>query len=117
MGAADWKEVSKGFWVDSPFHLPDKQFFDWCAKNYSINRGVFNVVDSWFFDYGMKNIITRRQAMDQYLRYLVSNGYYCKQKLFLEFGKGGVKESLNCFAEKYLINQNSKGGFGEYASK
>ncbi|ARF17113.1 hypothetical protein [Sporosarcina ureae] len=88
--------------MEDLFHLPDRRFFDWCAKSYSINRGIFNVIDSWLFEYGMKDIISRRRAMDNYLRYLLTQGFYNEKKLFLQFGKKGVKESLSNFAERHL---------------
>jgi riboflavin kinase len=96
---------------DNPIHLPDRQFFDWCTTNYLVNRGVFNVIDSWFYDYGLIDIVKRRKVMVQYLKHLRVNGFYNEKKLFLQFGKGGVKESLYSFTDKRY--RNSKGDFIE----
>ncbi|MEK4023684.1 MULTISPECIES: hypothetical protein [Sporosarcina] len=84
---------------ESIFHSPDKQFFDFCSVNYRINRGIFNVIDSWFYDYGWIDIITRRKVIVQYLTFLCENEFYNEKKLFLQFGKGGVKGSLILFID------------------
>ncbi|PIC68983.1 hypothetical protein CSV67_16115 [Sporosarcina sp. P2] len=102
MFAIEMNIVSTKEEMEDLFHLPDRRFFDWCAKSYFINRGIFNVIDSWLFDYGMKDIVSRRKAMDHYLRYLLLHGFYNEKKHFLQFGKNGVTESLSSFAERHL---------------
>ncbi|AXI00232.1 RNA-binding protein [Sporosarcina sp. PTS2304] len=99
--------------IDELFHLPDRRFFDWCAKSYSINKGIFNVIDSWLFDYGLKDIVSRRKAMDQYLNYLLLHGFYNEKKLYLQFGKKGVTESLSDFAAQHLSIMHCAGDYVE----
>ncbi|PIC63174.1 RNA-binding protein [Sporosarcina sp. P13] len=109
MYALEMNIVASQEQVDDLFHLPDRRFFEWCARSYSINRGIFNVIDSWLFDYGMKDIVSRRKAMDHYLRYLLLHGFYNEKKLYLQFGKKGVTESLSNFAERHLPRQRCEG--------
>ncbi|ARF14669.1 MULTISPECIES: hypothetical protein [Sporosarcina] len=113
MYAIDINIVSTHQQMEDLFHLPDRRFFDWCAKSYFINRGVFNVIDSWLFDYGMKDIVLRRKVMDHYLRYLLSHGFYNEKKHFLQFGKKGVTESLSSFVERHLPEQCCDGDLYE----
>lgn len=60
------------------------------------NHDVFNVIDNWFFEYGFDNITKRRRIIVRFL-----NDIHLKdrneKKLFLQFGKGGVKKSLHYF--------------------
>lgn len=88
-----------------PVHLPDKQFVDWCAESYLINRGVFNVIDSWFFENGVQDVIRRRKIIVQFLNYLKADGNNPEDKKFLKFGKGGVKHSLEKFVKLPWTNQ------------
>jgi len=83
-----------------PVHLPDKQFVDWCAESYLINRGVFNVIDSWFFENGVQDVIRRRKIIILFLNYLKANDNDLEDKKFLKFGKGGVKNSLQNFVNE-----------------
>ncbi|MBM7599219.1 hypothetical protein JOC34_001587 [Virgibacillus halotolerans] len=79
-------------------HLPDRKFIDWCIEEYSVNQGIFNVIDQWFFDYGLENIIVRRKAIISFL--LHANLHVSKGKTYIQFGKGGVKKSLHYFVNE-----------------
>lgn len=98
--------------VELPIHLPDKKFVDWCFEHYSINRGVFNVIDNWFFEYGIHNIINRRTTMIEYLKYLQANESQTCNKKYFQFGKGGVKNSLYYFVKKCQNIDNSQNNTG-----
>lgn len=37
-------------------NLPDLQFFLWCQQQYKLNKGVYNTIDSWFYEYGIVHI-------------------------------------------------------------
>ncbi|WP_051302572.1 hypothetical protein [Salibacterium aidingense] len=103
----DVKDEISSFTFDI-IHLPDKKFVDWCTENYTINRGVFNVIDNWFFDHGLKDIIQRRTAIIQYLKFLQNWSDPDSNKLFVSFGKGGVKRSLCYFVDECQHNHNSQ---------
>lgn len=46
---------------DSAFlNLPTIHFYDWYYEQYGLNRGVFNTIDNWFYDYGIVNVLFRR---------------------------------------------------------
>ena len=77
--------------------LPDKAFFDLCNECYGINRGVYNVIDHWFYHYGYQDIESRRDTILNFLDYLQ------KHKIN-KFGKGGVKQNL----ESYTTSQTEK---------
>ncbi|KAA9029934.1 hypothetical protein [Niallia endozanthoxylica] len=70
--------------------LPDKSFYDLCNELYGINRGVYNVIDHWFYHHGYQEIELRRDTILSFLDYLQ------KQKI-TKFGKGGVTHSLELF--------------------
>lgn len=70
--------------------LPDKAFFDLCNELYGINRGVYNVIDHWFYHNGNQDIEIRRDKILHFLDYLQ------KQKID-KFGRGGVKYNLELF--------------------
>lgn len=48
------------FETSTYLNLPDLQFFHWCNHHFRINRGVYNAIDQWFYDYGIINIQYRR---------------------------------------------------------
>ncbi|MBT2653730.1 hypothetical protein J7E81_00525 [Bacillus sp. ISL-18] len=79
------------------FNLPDKNFFDLCNVRYGINRGVYNVIDHWFFLNGFQDIKSRRGTILKFLTFL-------HKHQIKKFGKGGVKKSL----ELFLANRRAK---------
>jgi hypothetical protein len=107
MHAPDLQKIQSDYQFEYIVHLPDKGFVDLCSEKYLINRGVFNVIDHWFFDYGLKNIVLRRKAIVQFLKYLHSENSYNKEKTYFQFGKGGVKKSLYYFVDECLNKQKS----------
>ncbi|MBV7504256.1 hypothetical protein KW850_03120 [Bacillus sp. sid0103] len=107
MHALDLKKSPSDYQVECIVHLPDKGFVDFCSEKYSINRGVFNVIDHWFFVYGLENIVLRRKAIVQFLTYLYSENSYTHKKMYLQFWKGGVKKSLYYFVDECLNKQKS----------
>ena len=88
--------------IEHPIHLPDIEFYNWCSERFSINRGVYNVIDHWFFENGIKNIINRRTTIVQFLSYLQTNALSPNTKMYVKFGKGGVKKSLQYFVQDCL---------------
>ncbi|WP_209123570.1 hypothetical protein [Alkalihalobacillus sp. BA299] len=71
---------------------PDLTFVNYCIEKYKINRGVYNTIDTWFFNNGERNILRRRKMIILFLSSL-----YLPQKRFMSFGKGGLTEKLNYF--------------------
>jgi riboflavin kinase len=79
--------------------LPDKSFFDICHERYGVNKGVYNVIDNWFFLQGYQDIELRRNTILKFLAFL-------HEINIKKFGKGGVKTNLASF----IANQMDKGG-------
>ena len=43
--------------------LTDLGFQRFCENEYGINRGIYNVVDQWFYDNGFRNVMQRRREI------------------------------------------------------
>jgi riboflavin kinase len=50
-------------------HLPDLTFVRQTEGNFNVNRGVYNTIDAWFYDYGLKDIVERRNHIIRFLAY------------------------------------------------
>lgn len=98
MVATDISKQESVFPFERIIHLPDKEFVDWCIVKYSVNRGVFNVIDQWFFDYGLENIIVRRKTIISFLSHVNIN--FPTVNTYVRFGSGGVKKSLSYFVNE-----------------
>lgn len=74
-------------------HLPDLQFIQYCQQRYGLNRGVYNTIDSWFYNMGVTDIAHRRNNIIQFL-----DG--CSQQIQhgkLQFGHGGLTPCLTLY--------------------
>lgn len=100
IGIVEMSSQKKQF--ENTIHLPDIEFYNWCSERLSINRGVYNVIDHWFFENGIKNIINRRATIVQFLTYLQKKDLSPNTKMYLKFGKGGLKKSLQYFVQDCL---------------
>ncbi|ALS20496.1 MULTISPECIES: hypothetical protein [Paenibacillus] len=88
-----------GFTLDAEkvIHLPDLNFVQFCQKTYGLNRGVYNTVDSWFYQKGATDIADRRKRIIHFLdcvHHPVENGR-------LKFGHGGLASCLTLYWENY----------------
>lgn len=83
--------------IDHYLNLPDLQFFMWCSRRYQINRGVYNTIDQWFFDYGMINIQNRRIQLLAFLDFIKHDLLEKGESKFIRFGHGGLKKYLTAF--------------------
>ncbi|MGG3470354.1 hypothetical protein ABES02_23070 [Neobacillus pocheonensis] len=86
-------------------NLPDLQFFIWCNQQYGVNRGIYNTIDQWFFDYGIVNIYCRRIQLLGFLDYEKDELYESNKHKFIRFGHGGLTKRLNQF-----LNNDAQGG-------
>ncbi|WNS78361.1 hypothetical protein RRU94_07845 [Domibacillus sp. DTU_2020_1001157_1_SI_ALB_TIR_016] len=85
---------------DSAFlNLPNTRFYEWCHKQYGLNRGVLNTIDNWFYDYGIINVMSRRIYMLAFLDYVKEAGLRSNGQKFIKFGHGGLSEKLKEFLE------------------
>ncbi|NRD79162.1 hypothetical protein HPT25_17530 [Bacillus sp. BRMEA1] len=93
--ASNHKENS--FESSKYLNLPDLQFYQWCNHHYMINRGVYNTIDQWFFDYGIINIHHRRIQILGFLEFVKPNHIGQNQNKFIRFGHEGLKKRLYDF--------------------
>lgn len=82
-------------------HLTDFSFQKLCEKNYGVNRGIFNVVDSWFYHQGFINIIDRRKIILRFLLFIANNSDQSSKR---KFGNGGLKIRLEEFWDLEKLN-------------
>ncbi|WP_274854201.1 hypothetical protein [Bacillus methanolicus] len=89
-------------------NLPDLQFFQWCHQRFGLNKGVYNTIDNWFYDYGIVNILHRRIYLLAFLDFVKDAGLKQDNHKFIRFGNGGLIRKLHEFIrekenEKYII--------------
>jgi riboflavin kinase len=85
------------FETSSYLNLPDLQFFHWCNQQYRLNRGVYNAIDQWFFEYGIINIQFRRVQILAFLEFVSEEFKDQESFTFIRFGHGGLSKKLNEF--------------------
>jgi riboflavin kinase len=88
-------------------NLPDLQFFNWCNQQYNINRGVYNTVDQWFYDNGLKEILPRRLYILSFLRFVLDKELVSGPQKFIRFGNGGLVKQITEFI-KIKDNESEK---------
>ncbi|PAD34016.1 hypothetical protein CHH48_17020 [Terribacillus saccharophilus] len=69
---------------------PDLQFINWCSGQYGINRGIYNTIDAWLYEYGILELKERRKVMILFLQ-------QAGQRDGDKFGKGGLARNLEQF--------------------
>ncbi|WP_249306109.1 hypothetical protein [Lederbergia citrea] len=86
--------------MEVELHLPDLDFVRQTKEKFSVNRGVYNTIDSWFYENGLVNIVDRRHHITAFLEYSHKTA---QDKLF----PNGLTKKL----EEYLgIRQTNKIG-------
>jgi riboflavin kinase len=78
-------------------NLPDLQFFNWCNQQYQVNRGVYNTIDQWFYEYGIVNIHYRRIQLLAFLEFVKGERIEQDKQKFIRSGHGGLTKRLNEF--------------------
>lgn len=90
---------------DQIIHLPDLSFARYCLQAYNINRGIYNTIDAWFYNNGIKEIVQRRDTILSFLSYIQKlNAVNEKGKI--NFGSGGLTLHLVNFSRKNKLNVN-----------
>lgn len=96
----DKLEAKKGSITNNVnLNLPDLQFYLMCEKHYKVNRGVFNTIDAWFYEYGIVSIIQRRTSVLAFLDFVKEAEQDSQQQKFIRFGHGGFTCKLQQFIE------------------
>jgi riboflavin kinase len=77
-------------------HSTDLSFMQFCEKEFGINRGIYNTIDDWFFNIGIKNLLKRRKTIIMFLQGLQKRDSTQPSKK-VKFGNGGLKLCLGEF--------------------
>ena len=83
-------------------HWPDLKFTKWCESTFSINRGVYNIIDERLYNKGLHNIVKRRLAIVQFLE---QNVQQTPERKFYKFGQGNLSEALIQFESTLHIKK------------
>lgn len=85
-------------------NMPDLQFVRWCEKQFSINRGIYNLIDERLYEHGYYVITERRLHLILFLQSI------SRSNESLKFGHGNLSKAL----QQFLL---TKGGrFNEYCN-
>jgi len=84
----------------SLYEWPDLAFHHYCLQMYRLNRGVYNTIDQWLYDYGYAAIKGRRKMIVQFLDHMIKLQEEEGRK-YLSFGKGNLAIELSQFAAKH----------------
>ncbi len=85
---------------DHVIHFTDLVFISFCEEQYGINKGIYNTIESWFYDKGVVDILERRQTI---LHFLEVSQQEVQKSGKLRFGHGGLVPRLNEFARKLKV--------------
>ncbi len=72
-------------------NLPDLQFSQFCQQQFSLNKGIYNTIDNWFFNNGIIDITIRRKMILQFMK------FSCSNETKVKFGSGGLSKKLEDF--------------------
>jgi riboflavin kinase len=82
-------------------NLPDLQFFNGCHVQYGLNKGVYNTIDNWFYEYGIVHILSRRIYLLAFLEFAKEKEPEQNEHKVIRFGNGGLVKKLYEFLDVY----------------
>lgn len=80
--------------------FPDLLFVDFCEKQFGVNKGLYNTIESWFYKNGYVDIIQRRKTLLLFLKFVNGSN---RESRRLKFGHGGLIPRLDDFMEAMKI--------------
>jgi hypothetical protein len=80
-------------------HLPDMKFIHFCNEHYGVNRGVYNTIDTWFYEQGIEHVIERRRQILLCLTFIKEKQETKDDRC--KFGSGGLKIKL----QEYILSK------------
>jgi len=89
-------------------HWPDRKFAEYCRNRYRVNRGIYNTIDVWLYENGIRDIGERRRLILLFLQ-SCRDGSGTEDGKYLKFGKGGLTERIR----RYMFG-DPRGGNGLY---
>lgn len=78
---------------------PDLAFARLCEERFRVNRGIYNIVDNYFFENGYEIVEQRREKTIQFLNWVT---VLLPKSENIKFGNNGVSEQLNFFLKNIL---------------
>lgn len=85
------------FLINEYLNLPDLSFYNKCNEQYRINRGIYNSIDNWFYEYGVINIMFRRIYILAFLEFVKKENKEVNSQKLIKFGHGGLAIKLKEF--------------------
>ncbi|WP_227938333.1 hypothetical protein [Alkalihalobacillus deserti] len=83
-------------------NLTDLSFANRCLEVYGINRGIYNTIDFWFYENGIKEIKLRRKIILNFLECVC-----IKNSKRTKFGNGGLTSALTIFLKGASVHKRS----------
>jgi len=80
-------------------HLPDIRFSRYCLEKFRLNRGVYNTIDMWLYDYGFREVAERRKLALAFLEFHYRKEPTDEGAAFYKFGRGNLVERLTAFVQ------------------
>jgi riboflavin kinase len=80
-------------------NVPDFTFQKSIEQNFGINRGIYNIIDEWFFEQGIQDVIKRRLAIVEFSHFVVEPKVKMGPTTKARFGNGGLVKKLNDFCQ------------------
>ncbi|KRF67243.1 hypothetical protein ASG99_16595 [Bacillus sp. Soil768D1] len=87
----------------SVVHLPDLLFVRYCQETYGLNRGVYNVIDEWFYRQNLVSVEMRRQQVLEFLLFFISLINKERNGHKLKFGKGELTNLLTEYWDRQSV--------------
>ncbi|MDF2669187.1 MAG: RNA-binding protein [Paenibacillus sp.] len=81
--------------------VPDYKFVTYCFEQFGLNKGIYNTIDDWLYEYGFLHIVERRRIIIAFLQSL-QGGH--SRNTFLKFGKGGLTKQLYDFIGNFHLD-------------
>ncbi|TDF99684.1 RNA-binding protein [Paenibacillus piri] len=78
-------------------HWPDIRFVAYCQQTFGLNRGIYNTIDQWLYDFGYRDILSRRALTLAFLNDFKEKHGAEHRGPILRFGKGGLTKQLHDF--------------------
>lgn len=88
--------------IDKTIHLPDLSFIRLCNEKYGVNRGLYNTIDTFFYERGFERIVERRKNILSFLDYIQKDTDENSSRI--KFGSGGLKIKI----DEYFIEVKRK---------
>lgn len=87
-------------------YLPNVRFYEWCHKEFKINKGIYNTIDEHFYEYGISDLFFRRLYLLTFLEFVSHAIPKSNTKKFIQFGNGGLSRKLDQFMQE--LNRSTK---------